>query len=287
MFKLLLQPYPLWDNKPRKFFILLGISLFVFSFLYVFKPFGLQNIKDPSDPLVFAGYGIVSFVVMILLQFLLPSLLPSVFNEDYWKVYKEILFTLIVISIIAIANMLYTSWLGFIHVSRETFLYFETTTLIVAIFPVTLSVFIKQNYLLRKNLKQSSKLSEKLYRKSRMAEWGGTIVQLNSENPKDNISAESKDIYYVAAADNYIEVYYLVNNNMKKAMLRSTLKNAHGKLKRFSNFYRCHRTYIVNLDKVKSVTGNSQGYKLILFDTEKSIPVSRTLTREVTQRLSI
>ena len=287
MFKLLLQPYPLWDNKPHKFFILLGISLFVFLFLFVFKPFGLQNIKDPTDPLIFAGYGIVSFVIMIVLQFLIPSFIPTVFNEDLWKVYKEILFTLLVISIIAIGNMLYTTWLGFIHVNSGTLLYFETATMIVAIFPVTFSVLIKQNYLLRKNLKQSSILSEKLYRKSRMTEWGGTLVQLNSENPKDSISAESKDIYYVAAADNYIEVYYLFNNNMKKVMLRSTLKNAHASLKRFSNFYRCNRTYIVNLDKVKSVTGNSQGYKLILFDTEKSIPVSRTLTREVTQRLSI
>ena len=287
MLNLLLQPYPLWDNKPRKFFVIAAIAVFVFLFLYVFKPFGLQNIKDSTDALIFAGYGIVSFVILILLQFLIPAFLPAVFNEDFWNVYKEILFILITLFFIGIGNMLYTTWLGFIHVSKETFLYFEMVTIMVAIFPVTLSVLIKQNYLLRKNLKQSSRLSEKLYRKSRLVQWGDTLVQLSSENPKDSISADSKDIYYVAAADNYIEVYYRLNNTMKKVLLRSTLKNAHASLKRFSNFYRCHRTYIVNLDKVKSVTGNSQGYKLILFDTEELIPVSRTLTREVTQRLSI
>ena len=287
MFKLLLQPYPFLDNKPRKFFIILGISVFVFLFLYILKPFGLSNYEVQDDISIFAGYGVVSFGIMLLLHFVVPSFIPAVFNEDQWKVYKEILFTLLILSCIGIGNMLYSSWLGLINVNGNTLLYFETVTLLVTFFPVTLFILVKHHYLLRKNQKKSDILSEKLYRKLRMPELGKTVVQLNSESPKENISADSKNIYFVAAAENYIEVHYLKNNSMKKTILCSTLKNAHDSLKRFSNFYRCHRMYIVNLDKVKSVTANSQGYKLILFDTVKSIPVERTLTREVTQRLSI
>ena len=119
--------------------------------------------------------------------------------------------------------------------------------------------------MLRKNLKLSGIISEKLYRKTRMPILAQTVVHLKAENPKDNLSAESKDIYYVAAADNYVEVHLKQNDSIKQILLRSTLKNAHQSLKPFSNFYRCHRTYIVNLDKVQAVTGNSQGYKLILF----------------------
>ena len=183
--------------------------------------------------------------------------------------------------------MLYSVWVGFVELRGGTLLFFEGVTMLVALFPVTLSVLLKQNYLLKKNLKQSSELSERLYRKFRMPESGGTMIKLISENPNDNFTAESHDIYYLAAADNYIEVCFKQKNEMKKILLRSTLKNAQDSLKRFSNFYRCHRSYIVNLDKVKSVTGNSQGYKLILADTETAIPVSRSLTRELTQRLSI
>jgi len=202
-------------------------------------------------------------------------------------VYKEILFTLIIISCIGIGNMIYSAWLGLTSISSSAFVFFEMVTLMVAIIPVSLSVLIKQNYLLRTNLKQSRILSDKLYRKTRMPELAHAIVKFESENAKDTLSVESKDIYYVGAADNYIEVHIKQNDVVKQIVLRNTLKNAHDSLKRFSNFYRCHRTYIVNLDKIQSVTGNSQGYKLILFDTEKQIPVSRTLTRELTQRLKI
>ena len=259
----------------------------VFLFLYVFKPFGLHHFEDPDDIAIFIGYGLVSFVLLILIQFIVPSLLPNIFTEEKWKVYKEILYTLTIVSCIGIGNMMYSAMCGFISVNAGTFLFSEMTTLMVAIFPVAISVLIKQNYLLRKNLKQSRAISEKLYRKTRMPVLAHTLVLLQSENPKDNISVESKDIYYVSAADNYVEVHLKQNDIVKQILLRSTLKNAHQSLKPFSNFYRCHRTYIVNLDKVQSVTGNSQGYKLILFDTEKQIPVSRILNKELTQRLSI
>ncbi len=287
MLKLFLQPYPLWDNKPRRLVFVISISLFVFLFLYVFKPFGLDRFETPLDIRIFIGYGLTSFVLLLLMQFIIPSFMPYVFNEDVWKVYKEIVFTLIIISTIGVGNLLYSSYVGFVKINTTTLAFFEMVTLIVALFPVTIIVLLKQNYLLRKNLKQSSTLSEKLYRKTRIPSVGGTIVELTAENSKDTLSIDVTDLYYLAAADNYIEVHLIQQKEMKKILLRCTLKNAQDNLKRFSNFYRCHRTYIVNLDKVQSVTGNSQGYRLVLFNIENSIPVSRALTREVTQRLSI
>ena len=104
MFKIFLQPYPLWDSKTRKFYLILGISLFVFLFLYVFKPFGLNRFEAPDSISIFLGYSAVSFLLLIFLQFTVPSVLQRVFNEDKWKVYKEILYILSIISIIGIGN---------------------------------------------------------------------------------------------------------------------------------------------------------------------------------------
>ncbi len=39
---------------------------------------------------------------------------------------------------------------------------------------------------------------------------------------------------------------------------------------------RCHRSYIVNLDKVRNLKDNAQGYKLILSEMDFDIPVSRS-----------
>ena len=280
------QPYPLWDNTPRKFYIATAISVFVFVFLYLFRPFGLHHIQE-NDILIFAGYGLVSFIALLLLEIALPPLLPSIFKEEKWKVYKEILFTLIIVSCIGTGNMLYSAWLSIVSVHINTWFFFQLVTLAIAVFPVTISILLKQNYLLKKNREQSNKLSAQLYRKARMGKPGGNTITLRSENMKDNITTDASDIYYLMAADNYIELHYKIEDKLKTVLLRSSLKNAHYTLKGFSNFYRCHRTYIVNLDKVQSVTGNSQGYRLLLFDTETPIPVSRTLNKEITQRLSI
>jgi DNA-binding LytR/AlgR family response regulator len=50
-------------------------------------------------------------------------------------------------------------------------------------------------------------------------------------------------------------------------------------------FFRCHRMYLVNLQRVISVSGNAQGLKLQLDGLEEAIPVSRNLTETVREKL--
>jgi DNA-binding LytR/AlgR family response regulator len=39
--------------------------------------------------------------------------------------------------------------------------------------------------------------------------------------------------------------------------------------------FRCHRAYIVNLDRVTNIGGNAQGYRLSLSNNPEVVPVSR------------
>ena len=49
----------------------------------------------------------------------------------------------------------------------------------------------------------------------------------------------------------------------------------------FSYIVKSHRAFLVNLCAVSKVSGNSQGYRLFLYDCEDSIPVSRAYSKEV------
>jgi DNA-binding LytR/AlgR family response regulator len=49
--------------------------------------------------------------------------------------------------------------------------------------------------------------------------------------------------------------------------------------------FRCHRSFIVNLAQVKSVSGNAQGYRLHFSDPSITIPVSRTAGKELRGKL--
>ncbi len=287
MFKFLLQPYPMWDNKQNKIYLSISISVIVFLCLFIFEPFGINRVETQDSVIVFIGYSLLCLLILLLFQFTLPKSFPQIFKEKDWKVYKEILFILLIIAGVSLGFILYSLWLEVIPLSIGEVLYNESIIISTAFLPVTLMVISKYFFLLFRNKKRGKMLSEKLYRKTRMPVFPQTIVNLLPETASEKFVIESKDIYYIAAADNRIEVQVKLDDSVKQMMLNNTIRNAHGSIKRFSNFYRCHRTFIVNLDKVESITGNAQGFKLILFETEKQIPVSRTLSKELTQRLSI
>ncbi len=69
------------------------------------------------------------------------------------------------------------------------------------------------------------------------------------------------------------------------SLVRSTLKRAEEILITHPNFFKCHRAFIVNLDKVVHVEGNAQGYKIKLDGYDELIPVSRNLNGEFSDKL--
>ena len=79
------KPYPLNLNRWATILI---ISLFISFFLIIFQPFGLQNMKSEWKLLLIAGYGLVTFTVLILDTFIIPLIIPGFFNEEKWTVSK-------------------------------------------------------------------------------------------------------------------------------------------------------------------------------------------------------
>ena len=57
--------------------------------------------------------------------------------------------------------------------------------------------------------------------------------------------------------------------------------------KDFPQFFRCHKSYLVNLHQVKHISGNAQGHKLHLFYGDELIPVSRKNNSIIKEKLEI
>ena len=72
---------------------------------------------------------------------------------------------------------------------------------------------------------------------------------------------------------------------MNREIIRNTLKKTEDVIEKYSNFVRCHKSYIVNLSKLKKVTGNAQGYKLIFEQLDFKIPVSRNLSKQILTKI--
>ncbi len=91
-----------------------------------------------------------------------------------------------------------------------------------------------------------------------------------------------KDIEYIESNEGKV----FINISREKFVMESTLQEAEKNLGSHG-FYRCHRSYIVNLHKVKEIiTWSKNTYSVVISNPEESkIPLSRTKYNEIQNKL--
>lgn len=99
-------------------------------------------------------------------------------------------------------------------------------------------------------------------------------------------SIKKENLLYLESAENYVNIFYLNKGKVSKYLLRDTLKKIEESFAG-TEIIRCHRSYIVNFDKVKVIRKDKDGLKLE-FDnpTATDIPVSKTYVNTVMQTFS-
>ena len=101
------------------------------------------------------------------------------------------------------------------------------------------------------------------------------------------LSVSSTNLYYIESDDNYIKVWYEDSRGvLKQYMLRCRLKTVEDSFAD-SSLIRCHRKYIVNMDKVKVLYKEKDGYVLELDnDTIPPIQITKTYEESVLARFN-
>jgi len=296
LLQVLFQPYPA-DLSWKVTFRDANLSfLFVTLFLFFFKPFGTKIPDDYQATffLICICFGLVTWSVCMLF-YSFRYLSPTFFKEENWRVWKEIIDTLLLVATIATANMLFSNYY-FEQVSLwQNFWGWQKTTFSIGIFPTLFTAFYKQNKLANRYTNESQVINKNLDERSQHQTEEGIskiqpienqIITFSGENQNEKLEIEKDALCYISSADNYVQISYLENNALKQVLLRSSLKKIEETLLAFPEFYRCHRAYIVNLQKVKHISGNAQGYKLHLESTDLPIPVSRSLNEEIATKFA-
>jgi len=281
LINILNEPYPLEKNYRIAILKLILFSLLVYFILVVFQPFGLKNHHDSELLIYSAGF------VLLALSYLLFHLLiiEPFFKVSTWNLGKEILNQLFIIIIVGVINAIYYSVYEDDKLSLIIILAFALYTLIISILPVTIFVIIKKNQLLRFYLKQSNNINVPRTGNSDITSKD-CIVKLKSKNLKQSYSVSCSDLILLHAQDNYVLLYYTKDGLLQKEFLRNTMKQCALDIKNFSMFYRCHRSFIVNLNNIESIEGNAQGLKLQLKLMKDKIPVSRKLIKEFSLKMN-
>ncbi len=113
------------------------------------------------------------------------------------------------------------------------------------------------------------------------------LVAFPDEKGELKISIMLENLLYVDSADNYATIHYLNKSKLSHYLIRNSLKWMEENLTKDSPLVRCHRSYIVNLDKVKVLRKTKEGIFLELdTDSTPDIPVSKTYYERVMSKFS-
>jgi hypothetical protein len=101
------QPYPHQHKSLRqRSLTAVGVGVFVGLFLNFFQPFGSYLWQDPAKPYILGGYGVVTFICLMLVNMIVPTFFKQWYAEESWTVAKEIGWSLLIIMLIALGNMI-------------------------------------------------------------------------------------------------------------------------------------------------------------------------------------
>lgn len=283
LIKKLQQAYP---QVLGKWQTIIGISTFIAFFLAFFQPFGLQFVQLKHKELILAGYGIVTLFALIINLIILPRIFQTIFIEEKWTLIKQIIWVLWIIFSISLGNYLYSiafsifPWAGI-----KGLILFSIYTLSIAIIPITVMTFITQNIYLKKNIASSSKINAQL--KETHNTKNQTKEAISIESGKKTHHFQAENIITIESQGNYAKIYYVSEQqDIQHELLRNTLKNIQTKIENSQNLFRCHRAFIVNLEHIEKVEGNSRGYTLKMKQIDQDIPVSRNYIKTFKQRIT-
>ncbi len=280
-------PFPFYLNDDRKNLGLIAvISLFVLAFMIAFKS---RNDLDLTlaQHLLFAGITFTCLGINILV---LPRLFPVWFDPVSWTVKKYILLNLGHLILIGIA----ASFVDIYYICPEKTVWENITeansrVVLRGIIPIALTTLFLRNIMLQETLKNALKANKELHKIQTLKKEVPKSSHANAitlySDTSETLSINLPDLLYVQADDNYSTVVWRNGEGIQKKLLRANLKSIENQMDNAFTM-RCHRSYLVNINAIDMVSGNTNGYKLKILDTDIAIPVSRQKGKEIMEKIS-
>lgn len=122
--------------------------------------------------------------------------------------------------------------------------------------------------------------------RNRQADTDNDILRFADEKGNIKLVVSAENVISIEAAGNYVTILYLSSNRLTRYSLRNTLKGIE-ELCADSPLMRCHRSYYLNIGKVKLIRRDHDGlFAEIDYDGVGDIPVSKSYVADIMQHFS-
>jgi DNA-binding LytR/AlgR family response regulator len=278
----------LWEKKIPDYLtgrrnivsFILFTAVFALVFINIYAPFGVDKWLESTDLQLFVYSSIVILIGMLVI--VLSRVLMHAFTRknaiSFGKYALWIAGEILTLALVYALIQWFFLHVGndFIQVLRNSV---RITTFIILLPYVIFWLYasFKDKYMMLEQM-ESNRSGQPIPGNpfEKRISTPHSLVSFCDEKGTLKFSVKREDLLYVEAADNYIIIYYEDNQKPLKYMIRSTLKRIEQELPN-AGLVRCHRSFMVNMDKVKVIRKEKEGL-VIGFETvvNVAVPISKT-----------
>jgi len=272
------QPFP-FSRGLKKEIVHIGVlGLFALLIFYFLKPFGLNNLNE----IYLLGYGLVSISAAIIFLIVSHRVHYLFTRHSNWTIGHEIIHSLLFLMFIASSILVYGYAVKISRLSLQDFFLYQFYTILTGIIPVTIRAILLRNWRLKKDLQEATKMNEWISKRKISADE--KMIRLQSPSSAQVLTISNHALLYLEAAQNYIIIVWSDDGTIRKEMMRLAMKEACRQINDPLVVF-CHRSYIVNLRKVKKIIHHSGNTELALQDGKIMIPLSATYKKGIKEKL--
>jgi len=239
------------SSNKHHFLIAFAIAIWLSIFLILIAPFDIAELPIKVRLEILPMYGLISFVGYVVL-------IPFQ-NWAYKKMRKQsIFFEILIIVLFNIIVLLGSYWYYKSSIVNGNYSFMKFTfEVYYPIFFILLPIIIFARWFInRKVVLQEVKK-----------------IILTGDNKLDILQIKEEDLICVSSADNYVEVAYLINNELNKKLLRTTLKNIETQLPQLLKVHRSHLINPIHFKEWKSAN--------TILLTQIEVSVSKNYKKEI------
>ena len=255
-------PFPYLDRLRYRLLHVLIILVISILFLVVFEPFRINDwIRYPEwlETLGLVSVGLCIALTIAFSQLLLRTLIP-IQRFTYIHLAVWILAEILLASIIATA--LYADFSrNFFHELLSSLKFITTGLVLPYAFSILILILLQQRNRIPSGVQGVSLENPDL-------------VHIRDERGQVKFSVRKDYILYLESADSYVSIYYLPESEMKKEMVRTSMKKMEAFLQPHG-LVRVHRSFMVNMENVQWMKKEGRIYRIKMKSCETIIPVSR------------
>jgi hypothetical protein len=274
------KPIPSYLNEKHNIFrLILFTSVFALVFINIYSPFGADRWFDLTklEFFTYSSLTILTGVLVVVISRIIMYFFCKRHNINIWQyliwIFTEILF-------MALFYALFEKF--FLKDNRifpDLVKISAQSTALVLLLPYSVMWLY---FSWRDKMEQIARMADL----QSFSANTRNMIPFYDDKAILRFSVKKENLLFLEAAENYVSICYFDKGKVSKYLLRDTLKDME-EIFNGTEIIRCHRSYMVNFDKVKVIRKDKDGLKLELdIPSAMDIPVSKTYVDSVMKTFS-